>query len=636
MVYNSDTKTQCSFFTPMRVTQQAKGFSMPEIIATIAIVAVLMAIAVPATLSQRKKGVEATQRSDLLSAVVGVETVLNSYKGAVPDAVTLTTDTTSGDWSLRLGETVLEKGRVSSGTVLTGATTGYPSNCDQPSLNSDQLANCGGYNKTASPPTNTAIWPNGTYCVQAVNTGSSRTTLSYSSNTQTVNETACSGNAPSGGVGTVTEGVTAGLPGMPTSLNVTVPQNTDNTVQINWVAPAAVSGVPTVSAYVIEIKGLSPIEVPSNQALPYAITNVPGGEKVVSVRAKNSNGVGPAATSNPITVTGSVNIQTDLNVINKFRAGVGADGLGTGSALLGNTEYNAVDARFNNATTNGYFVSTNMPLTQSYMPVVKISGSNTVSADVIDLEISWQNNIANATFSNASYVNNGSWDPGVVTLVKLSNGNAGVHLSKNGNAARFTVSVNPYNNAASPINPNHLTGWVVTQSGVPAGTSAPAVAARKIVTGMAPTNNPAFTGNVQVPNATQPGQATNLSQVQGLIGTAPTWAAFPFASSSGWESFGAAAGDTTYNNAQYAKLADGQVVLRGLVKKLPVNTTAETIGTLPSGFRPPLSTVYIQSSGSGGFARVDVLNTGVVRVVSYTSGGNSGYISLDGISFYTN
>ncbi len=80
-----------------------------------------------------------------------------------------------------------------------------------------------------------------------------------------------------------------------------------------------------------------------------------------------------------------------------------------------------------------------------------------------------------------------------------------------------------------------------------------------------------------------------------------------------------------YNRAGYFKDSLGIVHLKGLVK----NGTANTIFTLPAGYRPAGRQLHGVACNPNAIGRVDILTDGRVERVS----GSNGWISLDGITF---
>jgi Siphovirus protein of unknown function (DUF859) len=100
----------------------------------------------------------------------------------------------------------------------------------------------------------------------------------------------------------------------------------------------------------------------------------------------------------------------------------------------------------------------------------------------------------------------------------------------------------------------------------------------------------------------------------------------------GWVNYTASTSITStsgYNNAGYWKDKNGVVHITGLIKS-GTNTGGTTLFTLPSGYRPYGTELFVQHSDNGNQqVRVDVRNTGLVTIQE-TSGS---WVSLAGISF---
>lgn len=80
-----------------------------------------------------------------------------------------------------------------------------------------------------------------------------------------------------------------------------------------------------------------------------------------------------------------------------------------------------------------------------------------------------------------------------------------------------------------------------------------------------------------------------------------------------------------FEDSGYYKDNSERVHLQGMIK----NGTATTICTLPSGYRPDKTEVFIASTSGASFIRIDVLSTGVVAV----NGAVPTWLSLSSISF---
>ena len=84
--------------------------------------------------------------------------------------------------------------------------------------------------------------------------------------------------------------------------------------------------------------------------------------------------------------------------------------------------------------------------------------------------------------------------------------------------------------------------------------------------------------------------------------------------------------DTQYGGAEFMKDAYGFVHLRGLVKSGVINAD---VFTLPEAYRPAYRHLFPVQQGSNTMQRLDVDDSGYVRLVA----GTNNYLSLNGIKF---
>lgn len=110
-----------------------------------------------------------------------------------------------------------------------------------------------------------------------------------------------------------------------------------------------------------------------------------------------------------------------------------------------------------------------------------------------------------------------------------------------------------------------------------------------------------------------------------VIITSENW--IPATLTNSWTNYGG-----TYEVASYRKMADGTVMLRGLIKTGTVGVAAFT---LPVGYRPAGTSIWAALANAG-MCRIDLNTTGTVIVTSYISPGTSLFVSLSGIRFSVN
>ena len=76
--------------------EKDQGFTLIELLVVIVIIGILAAIAIPIFLNQRKKGVDASLKSDLKNAATNVETwIIDNPSAQVPDETADSTGVTS-------------------------------------------------------------------------------------------------------------------------------------------------------------------------------------------------------------------------------------------------------------------------------------------------------------------------------------------------------------------------------------------------------------------------------------------------------------------------------------------------------------------------------------------------------------
>jgi prepilin-type N-terminal cleavage/methylation domain-containing protein len=102
------------------------GFTLIELLVVIIIIGILAAIAIPVFLNQRKKGYEASMKSDLRTVATEMETYFTdsqTYAGAVSGPLTGSATVGSDSITLSNGNTVTVKSADVSGFCLDATST---------------------------------------------------------------------------------------------------------------------------------------------------------------------------------------------------------------------------------------------------------------------------------------------------------------------------------------------------------------------------------------------------------------------------------------------------------------------------------------------------------------------------------
>jgi hypothetical protein len=123
--------------------------------------------------------------------------------------------------------------------------------------------------------------------------------------------------------------------------------------------------------------------------------------------------------------------------------------------------------------------------------------------------------------------------------------------------------------------------------------------------------------------ATGTWNGTTVAVGYGGTGSSVATTSDNIALATGWAAFGGG-----YATPAARKAFNGLVVLEGLATGDGSGTL--TIGTLPVGYRPSTNKAYTTTYG-GAYALLTIDTAGVM---SFLVGGNSSYVTLDGLSFY--
>ncbi len=117
-----------------------------------------------------------------------------------------------------------------------------------------------------------------------------------------------------------------------------------------------------------------------------------------------------------------------------------------------------------------------------------------------------------------------------------------------------------------------------------------------------------------------------LSEILKIKSGAEEWTALPLNTN-----YVASEGNTPmYRKVPIYGSTAWKVELKGQVARSDGESVHGTVGTLPEGYRPSSSVIYMQADDTFMGARVAVVNTGAVQSRTVY---NSKYVSLDGISF---
>ena len=103
--------------------EKDQGFTLIELLVVIVIIGILAAIAIPIFLNQRKKGVDASLKSDLKSAALSVETLITDKPNATETELKAVLST-AATFVPSSGNTIGLTGDAISGYCITGSNPG--------------------------------------------------------------------------------------------------------------------------------------------------------------------------------------------------------------------------------------------------------------------------------------------------------------------------------------------------------------------------------------------------------------------------------------------------------------------------------------------------------------------------------
>jgi prepilin-type N-terminal cleavage/methylation domain-containing protein len=342
------------------------GFSLPEILAVVAIIGLLAAIGIPVSMNQQNRASEATIKSDVTSVAAAIETQLLSWRGVPPEALNICNNLNGnyppgGDVVNTCAEGEWKTTRVRNGSI-------FPELSGKTSLETRIVGR---------------IASDGSYCIDASSTRNKNKTFFYDSITTQINPGSCrtSDWKPKGGVSgsPVSEGLSNAdtVPPPPAGVNAIV--NNDGTVTAKWDAiPGTtynikITGYPAVTFIPEETQASCIFPTDNCENKPNGV--LPGGLYTLTVRAGNNIGLSAGA-------------NTDFLVENKnFVEGNPEDSNNSTSSI---PEPKSVVAQTN---TGGILVSWQPPITNS-------------STEIIGYRIRWSTDNGNTWVGENIVMNN--------------------------------------------------------------------------------------------------------------------------------------------------------------------------------------------------------------------------------------